>query len=226
MQWVALLSVTVATLVTVAVWEPGRFSIGLAVPVRFAARELALGVAFAIALIVACDVLILLFSDVRQTWSGGFPVADLVILFIPAALHEEIAFRGYVYQKVRQWSRPAAIVTSSAAFALLHAGNDGVSPLAILNILIAGVLLALAYERFRRLWFPIGIHFAWNVVSGPVLGFPVSGFATAQSLVHVAGGGEALVTGGRFGVEASLCMTLVEIVGIVVLLKCRMQNAE
>jgi hypothetical protein len=214
-QWAALLSVTVATCTVVIVWEHRRFKIGFFVPPALATREALLGVGFASILILACDGLIVLFSNVRQSWTGGFPVADVFAVFIPAALHEELAFRGYVYQKLREWSRSVAIAISSLVFALLHGGNYGVSPLAIANIVVAGVLLALAYERYRRLWFPIGVHFAWNVLSGPILGFPVSGFVTRGSLIRVSGAGSALVTGGSFGIEASLCATAVEVIGII-----------
>ncbi len=225
-QWAALLSVTVATCLVILMWEHRRFDIGFFVRPPVMARELLLGVAFATMLITGCDLLIVLFSGVRERWSGGFPVTDLVVMFIPAALHEELAFRGYVYQKLRQWNRGAAIAISSAVFAFLHAGNQGVSLMGIVNILIAGVLLALAYERFRRLWFPIGVHFAWNILSGPVLGFPVSGFVPQASLMRVIGGGPTLLTGGAFGMEASICMTLVELLGIGILLRRGMLNVE
>jgi membrane protease YdiL (CAAX protease family) len=216
-QWAALLSCTVATCTSIIVWDRRRFTIGFFVPARLAARELLFGLSFAMALIAAADAFVLSLSDVRHIWSGGFPLRDLAGVFVPAVLHEELAFRGYVYQKIRQWSRGLAIAISSLVFALLHSGNEGVSLLAMVNIAIAGVLLALAYERYRRLWFPIGIHFAWNVLSGPVLGFPVSGFVPRESLMRVTGSGSILVTGGPFGLEASICMTFVELAGIAVL---------
>ena len=214
-QWAALLSVTVATCTVIILWEHRRFSIGFVVPAPLAIRESLLGAGFAAVMILACEALVILFSNLRQSWAGGFPGRDLLAVFIPAALHEELAFRGYVYQKLRQWSRGAAIAISAAVFALLHTGNYGVSAMAIANIVIAGMMLALAYELYRRLWFPIGVHFAWNVLSGPVLGFPVSGFVTRGSLLRVYGTGPATVTGGLFGIEASVCMTLIEILGII-----------
>lgn len=216
-QWAALLSVIVSTALTIRLWERGRWSLGVFIAPAIALRHFAIGLLFAAFLILLCDVLIVLAGGVRQQSGNGFPVRDVLILFVPAALHEELAFRGYVYQKLRQWNRVVAIVVSSAVFALLHTGNAGVSKFAIINVLIAGVLLALAYERFRDLWFPIGVHFAWNVVSGPVLGFPVSGFVPRASLLRVTAAGPALITGGSFGMEASLCMTVVEIAGIVLL---------
>jgi membrane protease YdiL (CAAX protease family) len=223
-QWAGLAGAIVATLATIRIWERGRWAIGLRTSPGNALRELTFGAALATVLIGVCSVLIVLTTDLRQSFRGGFPTADLLLLFAPAALHEELAFRGYVFQKLRQWSRWGAIAISSAVFALMHGGNAGVSVLGIVNIVIAGVLLALAYERYRRLWFPIGIHFAWNLMSGPILGYPVSGFVPQDSVLAVIGTGPALQTGGAFGIEGSVFMTVVEIAGIAILLK--MQKAE
>ena len=55
------------------------------------------------------------------------------------------------------------------------------------NLILAGVLLALAYERYERLWFPIGIHIAWNVASGPILGYDVSGYVPSQTVLRTIG---------------------------------------
>ncbi len=218
-QWAALLAVVAATAATIRIWERGRWNLGIGVAAGVAIREAAFGILFAAALITVCDVLIVFTTDIRQARAGGLPSWDLVALFVPAALHEELAFRGYVYQKLRQWSRGLAVAVTSIVFAVLHSGNAGASPLAIVNILIAGVLLALAYERYRRLWFPIGIHFAWNVMSGPVLGFPVSGFVPRDSVLRVAGSGPELVTGGTFGIEASIWMTVMEVLAIALLFR-------
>lgn len=224
-QWAALLAVVVATAATIRVWERGDWWLGLMVRPSVAIRELVFGLAFASVLIAVCNVLIVLTTDLRQARGSGVPSWDLAALFLPAALHEELAFRGYAYQKLRQWNRVAAIVITSLVFAGLHAGNLGASPLGIVNILIAGVLLALAYERFQRLWFPIGIHFAWNAMSGPILGYPVSGFVPRESVLRVAGAGPHLVTGGAFGIEASIWMTFVELVAVALLLRVEIRSS-
>ncbi len=227
-QWLALVSVTVGTSATVALWEQGRWSLGLASPPIVALRELGSGVLFACALIGAADVLIIATTGVRHEWGSGFPYAQLLTVFVPAAIHEELLFRGYPFQKIwRRWPA-AAIIIFSAGFAVLHIWNDHVTPLALFNIFLGGILLSLAYVRYERLWFPIGLHFAWNLLSGPVLGHAVSGFAAEATLVRVLGEGPAILTGGAFGIEGSLFMTVSEAVGIVVLMQSRrrMQNAE
>ena len=90
------------------------------------------------------------------------------------------------------------------------------------------MLLALSYERYARLWFPIGIHLAWNILSGPILGYPVSGFVAAESVLRTAISGPLWLAGGNFGIEGSVWMGVAEVGGIVWLMNAerRMQNEE
>jgi CAAX protease family protein len=227
---IALVSAAAATAFANGVIDGGRWRIGFFVAPRSLVRELALGVVFAALLIGSIDVVILLFTDLHHVRADGFPWSELWIVFIPAAMHEELVFRGYVFQRIHAWNRSAGIAASSLVFALLHGGNQGVTPVAIASITLAGVMLALAYERYERLWFPIGIHIAWNVASGPVLGYDVSGYVSSHTLWHTEGNGNLLVTGGEFGIEGSVAAVLFEIVAVVLLAaanaKCRMQNAK
>ncbi len=226
-QWVALLSVLCATAATIRTLEGGRWDLGLFVRPRVAASDVFRGGMFAALLITLADALLLISSSVRHLRGSGFPWFELAMVFTPAALHEEIAFRGYVFQKIRQWNRVVAILVTALVFALLHLGNTGVSAPAVLNLILAGVLLALAYERYRRLWFPIGIHFVWNVLSGPILGYGVSGYNAQSTLVRTVAAGPAWLTGGAFGIEGSVWMGIVEAGGICWLInELRISNEE
>lgn len=219
LKWIDLAAIVIATAATIALIERGRWSLGLAVAPRIAAGELFAGALFAVLLIAAADRLIALSSLVRHGRGGGFPWLELVLVFLPAALHEELAFRGYIYQKLRTWSRGGAIVVTSCLFAALHGGNWGITPIAMGNLLLAGVLLALAYERTRHLWLPIGIHLGWNIASGPILGYGVSGYVAGATVLTTRAAGPPWITGGAFGVEGSVWMIVVELLGILVLTK-------
>jgi hypothetical protein len=50
---------------------------------------------------------------------------------------------------------------------------------------------------------PIGLHAAWNFTQGPILGVPVSG-QPAHGILHAKLLGSALLSGGEFGLEASV----------------------
>ena len=216
-QFAGLIAVTVATTLTIAIWERGQWPLGLFVPPRNAAREFAIGVAWGVILIAGGALLISLSTEVRHAPGRGFPWRELITIFIPAVLHEELLFRGYPFQKLLRWNRPFTLVFVALIFAALHAGNRGVTLLALTNVFLGGILLGLAYERYSNLWFPIGLHLAWNLTSGPILGDEVSGFTGEASVFIERGGGAWWMTGGRFGMEGSVWMTLVELIGIVLL---------
>jgi membrane protease YdiL (CAAX protease family) len=213
-QWTGLLAVTVATVASVFLWDRGRSSLGLLVSPRLAVPEFASGTLFGVLLIAMCALLIVVSADVWHERSTGFPWRELLLVYAPAAVHEELLFRGYAFQKLHQWRRVVALFLVAFVFAALHARNDSVSTLGLLNIFLGGVLLGLAYERYGRLWFPIGLHLAWNVMSGPILGHEVSGYETMATVFVERGHGPRWLTGGDFGIEGSLWMTLTELTGI------------
>lgn len=223
---IALFSAAIATAVANALIDRGRWHIGLFVAPGRAVTELALGIAFAALLIGGIDLGILLLTDLRHVPADGFPWRELWVVFVPAAVQEELVFRGYVFQRVRAWNRWFAIAGSSLIFGLLHAGNSGITPVAIASIVLAGVMLALAYERYERLWFPIGIHIAWNVVSGPILGYDVSGYIPSHQLFRTVGGGNVLVTGGTFGIEGSVVSVIIEAFAVAILLRLNRMRPE
>jgi CAAX protease family protein len=222
----AIVGAAAATAFTNLVIDRGRWRIGLFVPLRFAIRELALGALFAAVLIGLSDLLVLATTSLRHTRGSGFPWPELLVVYIPAAVHEELVFRGYLFQKMRAWNRRFAVVFSAIVFGTLHTINQGVTPIAVINIIVAGVLLALGYELFERLWFPIGLHLAWNLATGPILGYSVSGFTGESTLLVTAGKGPPWLTGGAFGLEGSLWIGVVELAAVAALLSVRRRKAD
>ena len=214
LQWGALVSVVVATLVVVASFEHGRWPLGLAAPPRIAVSEAFGGGIFAAVLIFAGDGLILATTNLRHLQGNGFPWDELATIYLPAVLHEELLFRGYAMQKLAtRWPR-FAVGFMAAVFALLHLGNEAVSVLAIANIFVAGVLLGLTWLVTGRLWFAIGLHLIWNLLSGPILGYNVSGYESRRTVWRTSGSGAPILTGGGFGIEGSIWMLLVELLAV------------
>ena len=217
-QWVSLLSVCAATIGTIGILEHGRWPLGVFVPPALAAGELLFGCGAAVLLIGAADGLVMLTTRLRHVAGNGFPWLELVAVFLPAVFHEELLFRGYLFQKLWRTHRLGAVLFSSVVFAALHAGNNAVSLLALVNLFFAGILLALAYARYERLWFPIGIHLGWNLLSGPILGYNVSGYVSSATVLRTVGRGSPWLTGGMFGIEGSVWIVVVELAGIAMLL--------
>ncbi len=157
------------------------------------------------------------------TWdTGGWAsviqsLAVGLVLNLMVGIAEETDARGYVLQNLAEGIRfwPAAIV-SSAYFGLLHLLNPGAGVASTLGIFFAGLLLALGYYVTGRLWFPIGMHAAWNFAEGPIFGFLVSGIRMG-GLFQVRVVGPDWLMGGPFGPEAGALAVAVEIVLIVLL---------
>jgi membrane protease YdiL (CAAX protease family) len=133
-----------------------------------------------------------------------------------AAAAEEALFRGYAFQALVQgigvWP---AVLGSSTLFALLHANNPNVTPVALANIFLAGVMLAVAYLRTRSLWFATGVHLGWNWAMASLLDFPVSGIVMDVPLYTGRETGPDWMTGGPFGPEAGLAASLTIALGAV-----------
>jgi len=105
------------------------------------------------------------------------------------------------------------MILISSIFGLLHWRNPGATTLSVLNTILAGVMLALAYMKTRSLWFPYGIHFGWNAGLSVVLGYPVSGIQTASILTTHVSGSET-VLGGTYGPEAGILGTVIFAAGV------------
>jgi membrane protease YdiL (CAAX protease family) len=135
-----------------------------------------------------------------------------LFLFLCVAVFEETVFRGYVFQTLElRWGTGAALAISAVLFGLIHLGNDvsGLTPFQkwaspIFLVLEAGLPLAGAYLLTRRLWLPIGLHWAWNFFEGPFYGTPVSGVVDPNTVLYAHLTGPFLATGGSFGPEGSL----------------------
>jgi hypothetical protein len=132
----------------------------------------------------------------------------LIVLFdagIMAAVMEELFFRGILFRWIEEFGGSwAALVVTSTLFGLAHMGNPNATWFSSFSIAMeAGVLLGGAYMLTRSLWMPIGLHAAWNFAEGYIFDVPVSG-QPAQGLVTAKLSGPALLSGGPFGLEASL----------------------
>jgi membrane protease YdiL (CAAX protease family) len=142
----------------------------------------------------------------REVAAAGAAAALAVGLgraLLVAAIEETI-FRGLILEYLR---RPIgtlwAVAVSSIAFAAVHGFNSNATPLALINLAVAGALFALAYLVGRGLALPIGLHAGWNWFEGSVFGFPVSG-STRDSMLQPSVSGPEWATGGAFGPEGGV----------------------
>lgn len=130
---------------------------------------------------------------------------DLLVLMI-TSMSEELLFRLILFAILEEIvGSLGAIVLSAAAFGLAHAGNPGATPFALFTLSVElGVMLALAYMLTRNVWIAVGIHAGWNFTQGFVFGALNSGQRHPQTFFQTSFTGPELLTGGTFGLEASV----------------------
>lgn len=180
--------------------------------VRPMAREFALGFALGFGLYSFCIVILMALGVYRLE---GFNEPTILLAGLAAPLatgfFEELLFRGGVFRLAQIWLGTwSAIVINALVFGYVHMGNEGSTIQGIVSITIwAGVLLAATYLLTGRLWLGIGLHSAWNYTQGSVYSGIVSGNGEVTGFARSTMVGPDYLTGGSFGVEASLIAFLV-----------------
>lgn len=140
------------------------------------------------------------------------PTIFLFLLgFMIQGIGEEVAFRGYfMVSLTNRVSMAAAVGASAVAFSLMHLLNAGINWLAVVNLILFGVFIALYMLRSDNIWGAAALHTAWNFFQGNVLGIQVSGMRMGVSLLTATyTPGDTLINGGEFGLEGGIIVTLI-----------------
>ena len=139
---------------------------------------------------------------------------------------EEVLCRGCLLQTQGARYRPwVGIVISALVFALLHSLNQGFNVFAAVNLVLFGLFAALYVLYEGSLWGIFGWHAAWNWAEGNVFGTQVSGsHAIGGVLLDLCTAGPSWMTGGAFGPEGGLVVTVVLLAGIAVLIVLANRN--
>jgi membrane protease YdiL (CAAX protease family) len=143
------------------------------------------------------------FADTQfWTWAG---------LGLASGIVEETLFRGVILRQLEKlvgtwW----ALGATSALFGAVHMINPDATWTGAVSIMVeAGVLLGAAYLYTRRLWLAAGMHAAWNFTQAWVFSVPVSGTGQPVGILVTRRTGPEWLTGGDFGLEASMAAVLV-----------------
>ena len=160
------------------------------------------------------------------------PAVGMIILYflgyMVQGMSEEILCRGYLMVSMQRgcplW---VAVLTNSLLFTVLHLGNPGITPLALLNLALFGIFASLYTLRRGSLWGIGAIHTIWNFAQGNIFGISVSGLSGSPSIMTATTAeGGSLVHGGAFGMEGGLGVTAVLLIGCAVLLLIKTKKSE
>ena len=194
-----------------------------------AGRELAFGLAGgAMLFTVMTGIVALLGGFEILGLRGAGAIWSMLSLAVFSSVFEEILLRGIVFRQLEAWLGSwIALALSSALFGVLHITNPGATWFSSVAIAMeAGILLGAAYMLTRRLWLAIGIHAAWNFTQGWVFSVPVSGGEVPLGLLITRRIGPDWLTGGDFGLEASVVAMVVASLAGVILLLVAIQKGE
>ncbi len=177
-------------------------------------------------LLIGCISITIVFITLlysKNLKSGNLLVNDVdsinnlknIIIFICIGFSEEVLFRGLILSNLKQmYKNSVAIGVASGIFALMHGFNSGICVLGYINLFIAGVLFSYMVIKSKNLWFPIGYHITWNYFEGAIFGFKVSGI-NVKSIYTIKSLQDNVLTGGRFGPEGGLIVTIVLFLGLI-----------
>jgi len=215
--WVAAAIMATASLICVRLEKRSFRDLGFHLGGRWL-RDLLLGSLGGVLLILLTALLVRGldgFHWERAAAVGPRQMGLAALVFLGVAFNEEIMTRGFPFQRLVEgggvW---VAQLVFAGLFALLHWGNPGMHGATKLwgtvNIALAAILLGFCYLRTRSLALPIGVHLGWNWAQGSLLGFGVSGSTDIKGYwTPVFHGKPEWLTGGAFGLEASLPCVLV-----------------
>ena len=134
------------------------------------------------------------------------------------SVFEELLIRGVIFRIAEQaWGSRRALVLSTAVFVAAHLPGE-ISMMGVLVTAAASLAFTAAYQLSRRLWLPMGMHFAWNYLFSAVFSVPVSGHE-AKGWLHGSMSGPDWLSGGAYGVEASATALLVWALAAALLLR-------
>lgn len=171
-------------------------------------RETGLGMAVGWGAAVACVLPMALAGGIAivlitapSAW--GWLAADAAY-FALWALVEEVAFRGYGFQRFVEAVGPAGATLGFAAFyAIVESERQGANTATFFVALALGVVLTTAYLRTRALWVSWGINFGWKASRALVFGLTVSGVSSHSPVVEGNPMGSFWLTGGGYGLDGS-----------------------
>lgn len=132
-------------------------------------------------------------------------LVHFIRLFGWAALVEELLFRLIVFRLLEEWLGSLwAIGISAMLFGLGHAFNPNATVWSTICLVLLSLPETAAFLATRRIWLAWGSHFGWNYFLTAVFGMTVSGVTGHQGFIVSQVSGPDWLTGGAFGIEASL----------------------
>ncbi len=158
-------------------------------------------------------------GDIRMYFDKFEPV-PFIILFIAVFVQsaaEEMVCRGFIYQRVLRTYRNRfwlAVIINSVFFGMIHLGNDGISAMAVVDLVVTGLLFSAMVYYFDSLWMAMAAHAGWNFTQSILAGLPNSGIVVPYSVFRLdaASARDSFFYNVAFGVEGTVPAITIQVV--------------
>lgn len=141
------------------------------------------------------------------------------IAFMIQGFSEELMTRGFFMNACAvKTGVKKAVIYNSLMFAMLHLANDGISIIALINLILIGIIFSLFSIYFDNIIVSSAIHSIWNFAQGNIYGVLVSGIYLPSTWMRFSiVQGNDLISGGAFGLEGSILVTIMAVFIMVLL---------
>jgi membrane protease YdiL (CAAX protease family) len=142
-------------------------------------------------------------------------LATDIAYFLLLALVEEVAFRGYGFQRLsRALGSSVAVIGYALLYALLVRLQPGANTASVFVAIALSLALSTAYLRTKALWVSWGLNFGWKASRALLFGLTISGNSSHSNVVEGDPMGGFWLTGSGFGLDGSWFAFLVLLAAI------------
>lgn len=137
----------------------------------------------------------------------AFSASDILLFtafIVTVAFFEELLFRTYpLFALAERYPLWFAVAVNGVLYSLGHLANPGITPMAAINVFLAGSVMALYTLQKHNFVGSFGMHVGWLFAQTILFGFSIAGESKIASFVKVVPLKEELLSGGVYGLEAS-----------------------
>ena len=160
-------------------------------------------------------------NDISSADKITVAVTGICYYSIAAGIVEEMVFRGVIMGLLEKWKRTKiAIIVPSVLFGLIHILNGALSPMSLIQLAVAGtvvgILFSLIAYYYDNLWNNVLVHAFWNASTIGVMHIGTEPYENSI-YTYVLKSESIMITGGDFGIEASIISIIAYSLFIVIL---------
>jgi membrane protease YdiL (CAAX protease family) len=224
--YITAVTIGIFVLYAVLVQKRSLRGLGFAVKKIRIAKEYGCGLLIGLCMIFAVVLGEMLIGGVKFTGislsADTVPLILLIFIgYMIQGMEEEVVTRGFLMISIaRRYPVWVGILTNALLFGLLHMFNPGATVFSVINTVLHGILYSLFFLKRDSVWLDGGVHSGWNFSQSCIFGQHTSGMPLMASVFAMTSPtGKSFLTGGDYGLEASVISTVVSVIVFILLLK-------